>query len=68
MKTAVEHKDGFGKGSDGTGNIITGIGQVLRRPERPKKSWEHNEELKKEFNKVQVPSGGRGPNGAMLNG
>lgn len=68
MKTAVEHKDGFRKGSDRIGNIITGIRQVLRRPESPKKSWGHNEELKREFNKVQMPSGGRGPNGAMLNG
>ena len=56
MKTALEHKDGFGKGSDRTGDIITGIREVLRRPERLKKSWGHNGELKREFNKVQMPS------------
>lgn len=60
-KTALEHK-----GSDRRRDIITGIREVLRRPERPN-SWGHNEELKREFSKVQLPSGGWGPNRGMPN-
>ena len=48
-KTALEHKYGFGKGSDRTRGIVTGIREVLKGPERPKKSWGCNEELKSEL-------------------
>ena len=61
-KTALEHKDGFGRGSDRTRGIVTGIRESPKGPERPKKSQGCNE-LKRELNKVQVSSGDRGPNG-----
>ena len=55
-KTAPEHKDGFGKGSDRTRGIITGIREIPKGPERPKKSRGCNE-LKRELNKVQLSLG-----------
>ena len=54
----MEHTDGFGRGSDRTRGIITGMSEILKGPERPKKSWGCNE-LKKELNKVQMSSGDR---------
>ena len=65
-KTALEHKDGFVRGSDRTRGIVTGIREIPKGPERPKKSWGCNEH-KKEFNKVQVSSGDRGLNGGAPN-
>ena len=61
-KTAPEHKDGVGKGSDRTRGIVAGIREIPKGPERPKKS-QGCSELKRELNQVQVSSGDRGPNG-----
>ena len=55
-KTAPEHKDGVGKGSDRTRGIVTGIREIPKGPERPKKSQGCNE-LKRELNKVQLSLG-----------
>ena len=66
-ETALEHKDDFGKGSDGTRGIVTGIREIPTGPERPKKSWGCGE-LKRELNKVQMSSGDRGPNGGIRHG
>lgn len=55
-QAAVEHKAGFGNGSERTRGIVTGIREVPKGMDGLKKSQGCNE-LRREWNKVQTSSG-----------